>query len=103
MKPMIALTLILLAGTATAECPRSLPETLPTVPDGTSASAEAMHEAQSATKKYVSTIESYLQCWEPLIPNTYHNLLVDRAEEAAQAYNSELGRYRQRGKLASRS
>lgn len=103
MKPILALALTLLAGTAAAACPRALPETPPAVPDGNSASADAMYEAQNATNDYVGTIESYLQCWDPLITAPNYNRLVDRAEQAAEAYNLELNRYRRRAELASRS
>jgi len=103
MKPMITLALVLLAGNAVAECPRALPENPPAIPNGNSASAEAMYEAQTATHDYVSTIESYLQCWDPLITAPNYNRLVDRATAAAEAYNTELTRYRQRAELASRS
>ena len=102
MKYSLALSLFLLSATAVAECPRSLPDAAPALPDGASASAETMLSAQTATQAYVVAIESYLECWEPLLSSVSHNGLVVRATNAADAYNRELQGFRQRSDLALR-
>ena len=102
MKYSLALSLFLFSATALAECPRSLPDAAPAVPDGATASAETMLSAQTATRQYVENIEGYLECWEPMLTSVSHNGLVNRAMSAADAYNRELQRFRQRADLALR-
>lgn len=102
MKPLLALSLLLLALGARAECPRSYPDQAPAVVDGSTATADAMLRARDATQDYVQDIESFLQCWAALLTTHSHNRLVDRAMEAAEAYNSQLRQFRQREELAAR-
>jgi len=104
MKPIIPLlSVFMLAGPVYAECPSKLPTQVPAVPDGSAADADSMLSAQAATGAYVRTIEAYLDCWAPLLSAPTHNRLVDLAEKAAESYNTELLRFRQREDIASRS
>ena len=106
MKPIIAasiVTAILSASAAQAECPRRIPKVLPDVPDGSMATEDAMRDAQVRTAAFVRNIEDYLVCWEPLLSDASHNRLVEKAQDAAEAYNTELLRFRQRDDIAARS
>ncbi len=96
MKSTIALATLLFSLSATAgeQCPSSLPDHLPALPDGSVATEEAMFEAQAAYQDYVTTIERYLECYSLLISDATHNMLLDRAVFAAARYNDELKAYR---------
>lgn len=102
MKRFIVLTLFLASVGAHAECPRSLPTERPDIPDGKTATADSMLQAQKSTASYVHNIEDYLSCWQPMLTNSNHNRLVNKAMAAATAYNRELKRFRQREELAAR-
>jgi hypothetical protein len=96
MKHLIALSTLLFALHASAECPSDIPADMPAVPSGTAATGEAMRDARVATLAYVKTVEAYLRCRNLLLPDIAYNQLVERATTAADAYNRELRSYRQR-------
>ena len=69
------------------------------VPNPQSASIDEMLDAQTATRQYVEGIETYLECRSLVISTEVHNLLVNRAERAAQGYNQALQVYLEGDKL----
>ena len=103
MKHLIALSTLLLALHASAECPSDIPADMPVVPSGPAATGEAMREARVATLAYVKTVEAYLRCRNVLLPDIAYNQLVDRATTAADAYNRELRIYRQRTEVLAKN
>lgn len=100
MKHLFALSTLLVALNASAECPSSIPTEMPAIPDGPAATEEAMRDARVATQAYVSTIEGYLRCRDRQLSAGSYNALVDRAIAAADAYNRELRIYKRDGMLA---
>jgi len=102
MKRFFALALLLPALGAHAECPRTYQKAPPAIPDGAAADATAMLRAQEATQRYVRDIEAILACRAPLLSAHGHNWLVGQAEAAADAYNAQLHRFRERQELAAR-
>lgn len=101
MKYPIALLTLTFALNASASCPFLAPSGMPSIPDGTAASADTMHSAMSQVRAYVATIEDLLQCRGPMLSSAHYEELLDRAESAAAAFNEQLALYRQRhGALA---
>ncbi len=105
MKTTIAATTLLFSLTAAAgeHCPTAIPQEMPALPDGSVASEEAMHEAETAYREYVSTIERYLECRAILLTDMSHNRLLDKAIWAAASYNRELRRYVERQGLVAQN
>ncbi|MEM8561127.1 MAG: hypothetical protein AAGF57_02780 [Pseudomonadota bacterium] len=68
----------------------------PVIPNGASASPEAMLAAQEEVAGYVDLIESYLECRANRLPSLIHDGYVRLAEAAAAEYNTELGKFRLR-------
>lgn len=75
-----------------ADCIAPLPRAMPTIPDGSSASAAVMAQAGEEVRDYVRALEAYLDCRSSLHP-LQHNYLVDKAETLAGAYNDELASF----------
>ncbi len=96
MKQIITFAALLFALNAAADCPPALPSNAPAIPDGAAATEPAMYAAMGAVRSYVQTIEAYLDCRDLTISDRRYNKLVDRASAAADAYNRELLRFRQR-------
>jgi len=88
---------------AWSECPSAKPGKSPVVPKGEVASEEAMYSAQSHTKEYVASIESYLQCRSRSINSFRRDLLASKAFRAANTYNAELRAYRAKQNLIASS
>ena len=103
MKHLIALSTLLIALHAAAECPSDIPAEMPVVPSGPAATEEALRDARVATLAYVKTVEAYLRCRNLLLPDIAYNQLVDRATTAAEAYNRELQSYRQRTEVLAKN
>tara|TARA_R110002124_G_scaffold55646_6_gene157543 strand:+ start:2861 stop:3172 length:312 start_codon:yes stop_codon:yes gene_type:complete len=102
MKYSIALLTLTFALNASASCPFLAPSEIPSIPDGTSASADTMQSAMSQVQAYVETIEDLLACRGPMLSSAHYEELLDKAENAAAAFNEQLALYRQRsGTLAS--
>ena len=93
MKRLLAVPALFLAASAMAECPARMPADQPSVPNGEQASAVEMYEAQQAVNAYVDAIETYLDCRTGLHPlQTSRSIYL--AESAADAYNTELAKFR---------
>lgn len=99
MKQFIALGALLLHLNTAAACPSEVPSSAPDIPDGAVASEQSMYTAMETVQTYVHTIEVYLECQEALLTSRYHNELVDRVSDSADAYNRELLRFRQRDEV----
>lgn len=89
---LIAAFLVSASANTLAACPAPLPRDVPTIPNGSVASAGVMAEAGKDVRSYVRALEAYLDCREYL-PLLQHNYLVDKAETLAGAYNSELASF----------
>lgn len=93
MKRMLIASLCLFGSASSlADCVAPLPREIPAVPDGNSASAAVMAQAGDDVRRYVRTLEAYLDCRESLHP-LQHNYLVDKAETLAAEYNEELASF----------
>lgn len=103
MKRLVALSTLLFALNASADCPSRIPTEMPAIPDGPTATAEAMLDARVAFQSYVSTIEAYLRCRDQELADSSYNELVDRAMAAADAYNRELKIYQRRDGMLARN
>ncbi|MBN7795676.1 hypothetical protein [Parahaliea mediterranea] len=95
MKHLLAVPALVFAANAMAQCPASMPESTPVVPNGQEASHEEMYHAQVAVKDYVDAIETYLDCRSELHP-LQHSRSVYLAETMADSYNAELAKFRAR-------
>lgn len=100
MKSLLAIPALLLATSAMADCPASMPSSQPAVPSGDSATHEQMYEAQKAVNEYVDAIENYLDCRSELHP-LQQSRSVYLAEAVAQSYNSELAKFRARENMVA--
>ena len=85
-----ALLLALLNRHAAADCPPLPRDTMPAVPDGDTASAEAMLAAQQAVKAYVIAIEDYLDCRSGRVPYVIHDGLVGKARYLSRLASERL-------------
>lgn len=103
MKHLIALSTLLFALHAAAECPSDIPAEMPTVPSGPAVTEEALRNARVATLAYVKTVEAYLRCRNLLLPDIAYNQLVERATTAADDYNRALQAYRQRTEVLAKN
>lgn len=103
MKRTIALSTLLFALNASADCPSRIPTQMPAIPDGPTASEQAMRGGQIAVQAYVSTIEAYLRCRNILLRDGPYNELLDRAISAADAYNRELQVFKQQDDMLARN
>jgi hypothetical protein len=105
--------LVDLASVALQSCPRATP---PAVPDGASASAEAMAAARSAFQAYDSATNSYLQCVDKTIDGiaqkyagvalrddvhalkefglSAHNTAIDQERAIADQFNAQIRTYK---------
>lgn len=101
-KYLMASVLLAAASGAVAECPSSLPETAPAIPQGLSASEMMMVQSGEAVRDYVRTVEAYLECRSSLHA-LHHNHLVSQAEAVAGAYNAELTSYLRRQEMLATS
>jgi len=88
MKALFALILLGASLGATAGCPVHRPGELPALPDGAVATKEEMHKAQLMAENYLLQAQVYLECG--VMNRRQHNLLSDRLEEFAAAYDEEL-------------
>ena len=98
-KPLLFGAALALAAQAQAECPQTMPETQPAIPDGANASENAMRSAQSAVNSYIATGDAFLACRDlhPML----HNRLRAKLVEVATAYNRELDTYLERSDLVA--
>lgn len=95
MKHLIAIPALILAANTWAACPSQMPAEQPAIPDGSSASHEAMYEAQTEVKSYVASVQSYLACRQEMHP-LQRSRTIYLAEETAEAYNIQLATFRKR-------
>ena len=96
--------MLLFSMTALAtECPESIPQAMPAMPDGATATEAGMFEAQQDMRAYVNDIVSFVECRAPVLRDSVHNMLVDQAEAGAGSYNRELRRYLERQALLAQS
>jgi hypothetical protein len=98
MKRFLAVPALFLAASAMAECPASLPDSRPAIPDGEQASRVEMYRAQGAVNAYVDRIESFLDCRVGLHP-LQQSRGIYLAEAAADAYNTEQAKFRARERM----
>ena len=96
MKQLIALGTLLFTFNAAAGCPSAVPARTPEIPNGAAASEQSMFDAMAAVRSYVQTIEAYLDCRDFALSDRRYDELVDKASDAAGAYNRELVRFQQR-------
>lgn len=92
MKHLLFVSALAFSGSTLAACPDHTERPMaapPPVPDGASATDIEMHEAGVATRDFVAAIENWLAC-EPPRFSIIHNMMVERAEDAAESYNLEL-------------
>ncbi len=89
---LIASMCVFGSASSLADCFAPQPRVMPVIPDGTSASAAVMAQAGDDVRRYVRTLESYLDCRDSLHP-LQHNYLVDKAETLAAEYNEELASF----------
>lgn len=95
MKHLLAIPALMLASSAMAECPASMPSNQPAIPSGQEATHEQMYEAQVAVNQYVDAIENYLDCRSELHP-LQRSRSIYLAETTADAFNGELASFRAR-------
>jgi hypothetical protein len=90
---------------AAADCPPVPAGPPPAIPDGDTATAEAMAVAQERVAAYVVTIEDYLDCrrGSRRIPSAMRNDLIKKAERASDRYNQEQGKFNARQGTAANS
>ncbi len=100
MKHLLAIPALLFASHTFAECPATLPQSQPVIPDGATVSHEVMYEAQEAVREYVETIEQYLECRAGVHP-LQNARYVYLAETVADAYNAELNEFRARDNMVA--
>ena len=100
MKQLIALGTLLFTFNAVAGCPSAVPAR---TPDGAAASEQSMFDAMAAVRSYVQTIEAYLDCRDFALSDRRYDELVDKASDAAGAYNRELVRFQQRDEALARN
>ncbi|MEM1111671.1 MAG: hypothetical protein AAGI11_07170 [Pseudomonadota bacterium] len=103
MKHLLAVPAFIFSINVMGACPEFLERPTsapPGLPNGDLASAIDMHNAGVETRAYIAEIEQFLQC-EPQGLSIMHNVLVERVEEAASAYNVELAKYRARQEIAA--
>lgn len=100
MKYALTLPLLGLAMQATAACPLQLPETPTAVPDGQTASAQQMYQAQQDVAGYVAQVEDYLDCHQ--LHFMVHNRHQHQLEQIADAFNQQLEIFRSRDLVADR-
>ena len=103
MKHLIALSTLLFALNASAECPSSVPTKMPRIPAGPAANEETMRGAGVAVQAYVANIEAHLNCRDMELTDRSYNELVDRAIAAADAYNRELRLYQRQGEVLAKN
>jgi hypothetical protein len=103
MKHFIALSTLLFALNASAECPSSVPTEMPAIPAGPAANEETMRGAGVAVRAYVAHIEEHLNCRDKELTDRSYNELVDRAIAAADAYNRELRLYQRQGEVLAKN
>jgi len=103
MKRLIALSTLLFALNASAECPSDITTEIPGMPDGSAASEETMRNAQVAMRTYVAAIEAYLRCRDLELTTSSYNELVDKAMAGADAYNRELRSYQRQDDMLAKN
>ncbi len=98
-KPLLLGAALALSAQANAECPQTMPAAQPAIPDGASASEEAMLTAQQAVNAYIAEGDAFLACRDlhPML----HNRLRSKLVKVANAYNRELGTYLDRAELVA--
>ncbi len=79
---------LMLAPLTYADCRNAELLDIPAIPDGSTSSAEQMHEAQVEVMEFVAAGEAYISCFRP--PAMYHNRIVDNLESISEYYNAEL-------------
>jgi hypothetical protein len=103
MKQLIALGTLLFTFNVAASCPSAVPARTPEIPDGAATSEQSMVVAMTAVRTYVQTIEAYLDCRDFALSDRRYDELVDKASDAAGAYNRELVRFQQRDEALARN
>ena len=112
-RDLSSVDLVDVASVALQSCPRATP---PAVPDGASASGEAMAAARSAFQAYDSATDSYLQCVDKTIDGiarqyadvalqddlhalkefglSAHNTAIDQERAIADQFNAQIRTYK---------
>lgn len=106
---LVAATILLLAGTALAECPK--PPKAPQMPQGATATDEDMKHGREVLQSYVNTLQDYQKCMEAQIKNAppdtkpevkqqwaaNADAAIDAAHEIADVYSIQLRAFKARG------
>ncbi len=103
MKHLLFVSALAFSGSVLAACPDHTERPMaaaPVVPDGATATDIQMHEAGVATRDFIAAIENWLAC-EPPRFSIVHNMMVERAEDAAESYNAELKEFRGRESMVA--
>jgi hypothetical protein len=99
MKYLIAVIAVIattFALKASARCPFTAPDTMPSIPDGASASTASMQDAMVEVRAYVRTSEKFLDCRGSMLSSSHYSEVFDNAALAANAFNTQLARFRER-------
>ncbi len=98
-KPLLLSAALACAAQAQAECPQTMPEIQPAIPDGANATESTMLSAQAAVNGYVAQGDAFLACRDlhPML----HNRLRAKLIQVATAYNRELDSYLDRAELVA--
>lgn len=105
MKYVIAVLAVVVATfalKASASCPLTAPDGMPSIPDGASASTASMQAAMAEVQAYVRASEEFLDCRGSMLSSSHYDEVLDNATQAADAFNAQLARYREsNGSVAS--
>ncbi|HEX4024838.1 MAG TPA: hypothetical protein VHX52_09075 [Steroidobacteraceae bacterium] len=96
MRLILAATtcVIISVGVAFADCPEPQGAAAEQIPDGTTATRDQMVAAQKAVKAYDTAVRQYTQCLQQAGDSgATQNVAVEKDQELAQRFNSELHAY----------
>ena len=92
MRSLIAVSLLCGALTAQAACPVKRPGDQPALPEGTTATAQEIQQAQLEAESYRLQVEAYMGCG--VMNRRQHYQLLTQLELFMEQYNRELMEFR---------